>query len=243
MCRRFGYRNDLVLPANVRAAWGRRRARSPQQAVLAKQSEAVHSLPPYRCLPVQPRNQWRLPRCVPKPRVKEVPRMFARGSCTCHQLRQILLGLVVIVPALWFGLAVAAQANVNAGSSPVYRLRSLQGYIRRDPTAWLQRTVRVHAVAVQCQGWLVEADSCFDWHPSLVDADDPAALALPFVVAPPSTTLSWLRGLPVTARFVPQPRRIPWGIPTDYALRLRAGPCVVGSASICYQAVLEDVVL
>lgn len=160
-----------------------------------------------------------------------------------RHLSLVTLGLLVMVAPMWLGLAIATQATRSAGSSSVYSLASLQSGLHRDPHAWLQRTVRVQAVAVQCQGWGVEPVSCFDWQPSLVDARDASAPALPLVAAPTSPSLTWLRGLPLIGRYMPQLHAIQWGVSADYMLRIRAIACAGSTPSLCYQVVVLDVAL
>jgi hypothetical protein len=154
-----------------------------------------------------------------------------------------LLGVAVLLVAGWFGFSAAAHMMEEGARTPVYSLANLQEGLRRDPAAWLRRTVRVHAVAVQCPGWGVEPDSCFTWHPALEDAHDPWAPALPLTFVPAARGPSWLRSLPVIAGLLPQSRPIAWYIPADYTLQVQATGCAAGDHAACYDAVLEDAAL
>lgn len=155
----------------------------------------------------------------------------------------LVLGLVTVAAAAVAGLAAVAGATLHPTAPHVYSLASLQRDLARDPAEWLGRPVHVRAVAVQCQGWSRSLDSCFEWQPALIDADDPSADALPIVTAPARPHLAWLRGLAVIGGLLPRPRPIGWGVPPDFTVRLQARACLVGNPSMCYVALIQDVTL
>jgi hypothetical protein len=171
--------------------------------------------------------------------------MVVRCPWAFRQRARVRLGaaVAVIVVAVGLGVAFVAPAIEAEGRSPIYSLASLQVNLQRDPHAWLARTVRVHAVAVQCPGWIIVVDSCLDWQPSLADPHDASGPALSLVAEPASGTLSWLRSLPIIGGLVPQPQPIQWGVPADYTIRLQGPTCGAGDPPTCFVATIQDVAL
>src|SRR5579872_6904527 len=107
--------------------------------------------------------------------------MIVRSLRAFCQMSSLALGLLTVAVALCIGLFLSGQIVLRADRPPVLSLATLQGDLQRDPAAWLGRLVRVRAVAVQCQAWFTEPDSCFQWQPSLIDALDATTSALPLV--------------------------------------------------------------
>lgn len=169
--------------------------------------------------------------------------MLGRSRRTFCPMSPLPLGLLIVAAALCCGLVVTEQMAWHAGRTPVLSLATLQSDLQHNPAAWLGRRVRVHAVAVQCQGWLVDPASCFQWQPALVDARDAAAPALPLVADPAPSAPPWLRSLPIIAGLWPWRRPIQWGTPADYMVRVQVRPCAVGSLITCYTAMLQGVSL
>jgi hypothetical protein len=151
--------------------------------------------------------------------------------------------LVALVTMIGLGVAAAMQSVDDSAGIPVYTVATLRMRLQQNPETLLRRTVRVHAVAVQCLTWLTGPVACFDWQPALVDAGDTTMSTLSLAAGPAPPALAWLRGLPLIGRFAPQPRAIHWGISADYTIRVRAFACAAGSPPPCFQAVLQDVAL
>jgi hypothetical protein len=150
------------------------------------------------------------------------------------------LSLAIIASAV---CAHAWWARIgSAQSEPVYTVAALRAYLERDPSAWVQRTVRVRAIPAMrwCFVWSWPSPSCRLWEPALAGTGASAAAPLPLAWggAPPLPTL--LRRVPVLDLLAPPPQAIRWGAPGIYRVQLHATTCFAPGMSPCYEVMVLD---
>jgi hypothetical protein len=162
----------------------------------------------------------------------------AQDSLMCNLSR---LALSLSIPTLMLLLAAISLARSPAAGTggPVYTVAALQERLARQPSAWIDRTVRVHAVAEPCT---VTADGpgapCVERHPALVDVGkSDAALPLLAGQGPRYALLALARRIPLLRRLMPAPASISWGVAAVYRIELRRSACS-GGAPPCYAALL-----
>jgi hypothetical protein len=149
--------------------------------------------------------------------------------------------IVLSIPSLVLLLVAISLARLPAAGTdgPVYTVAALQERLARQPSAWIDRTARVHAVAEPCT---VTADGpgapCVERHPALVDMGKSDA-ALPLLVAqgPRYPLLALARRIPLLRRLMPAPASISWGVAAVYRIELRRSACSGGTPP-CYSGLL-----
>jgi hypothetical protein len=147
-----------------------------------------------------------------------------------------LLGL-----ALASGLAaVALRRPLDHG--PVYTLAQVQAQLKRQPGAWVGRTVRVRGVATKCFMLLEHGYfRCLPLlQPHLSDPDLEVASEPLLAWAAPDPLLAFVRRVPLLGGPLPAPQAVDWWEVATYRVELRAiadGPCGAGT---CYVAVVLD---
>jgi hypothetical protein len=155
------------------------------------------------------------------------------------QRRLPLVGLFALV--LFTGLVLAALGS-RPHQEPVYGVSALRAHLEQDPAAWLNRPLRIRAVAERCAAWVgTPGTPCLDAQPTFLDAqaaDSASYLRLGW--ASPSSLRAVLRRLPAIGRLIPAAPPIRWGIPAVYNAELvalfPAGPSIPGD----YEALLLD---
>lgn len=151
----------------------------------------------------------------------------------------ILLGVAA-------GLAVGLGAMIvverpNGGA--VYSLAALQAGLAREPRDWVNRIVRVRAVATGCTAWAgsVHLSPCIDEAAGLYDAGSmDTSTYTPVADGAPDPWLSLLRRLPLLGSLAPPAQRLRRGAPATYRVRLRVAPTGLCADGICVTAVLLD---
>jgi hypothetical protein len=110
-----------------------------------------------------------------------------------HRPSRFRLGLTCMLAA---GMAVAllalaatavAQVAGQTVGGPVYAVPAFRTHLAQDPDAWVDRPLRVQAIASVCTAWLEAARGrpCMHRGSALTDPGAPAdAGALPVVIAP-----------------------------------------------------------
>jgi hypothetical protein len=146
---------------------------------------------------------------------------------------------------------------------PVYSVAALRSHLRRDPTAWSDRLVRVRGVPGVCGAWAAaQPGSCMLWYPVLVDVGAvprPAPYrtvrvagsavitlapvdSLPLVQRAASHWHTFLRHFPVLDRLTSAPQTVRWGVPGIYQVRLEPMGCDAGATPPCFAAVVVNAV-
>jgi hypothetical protein len=140
------------------------------------------------------------------------------------------------------GLAGTQLAGHSPSSGAVYTVAEVRERLDREPSTWLQRTVRVRAVA-QMQTVLMSTSgaSTSVRVPALMDPG--ARPTAPWLLLAPgarSRDREFLRGLPLLRGLVAPPQTPAWGTPTVYDVTLQRTTCLVPQAQPCYEADLVD---
>jgi hypothetical protein len=152
----------------------------------------------------------------------------------------LALGLATLAGA---GCARAWWARIGtARTEPVYTVAALRAYLKRDLSAWVQRTVRVRAIPALrwCFVWTTPSPSCQLWEPALVGAGTDAHGALPLAWGGAPPVLAYLRQLPVLDALAPPPQGIWWGTPGIYRVHLHATTCFAPGLAPCFAVAVLD---
>jgi hypothetical protein len=160
--------------------------------------------------------------------------------------------LVVLAALGSLAVACVILAVVpHAGQEPVYSVAALSADLRREPAAWVGRTVRVRAIAevcTVCGGWQPVqpsgpgTDTAAPLPPTLLKSAEGtgATAAIPIVIAPGSPPPAFLRQIPLLDRLVAAPHTVQWSVVAVYRVQLCAAGCAAGLPPQCYAAVLLD---
>jgi hypothetical protein len=148
------------------------------------------------------------------------------------------------------GLALGAALTGAVASSspdhdPVYTVAALQMHLAQEPAAWVNRTLRVRAIANAdgCATWDTgERPTCLEWQALIFDPGAEAnAHPLPLARGPVPLLLAALRRAPFLKRLAPAQQVVHWEAVATYRIQLRAASCRPGGASPCaYAALLLD---
>jgi hypothetical protein len=161
-----------------------------------------------------------------------------RGGRTSRRAR----GMVTAVAALALaGSALAWWAHTGSyPREPVYTVAALRAHLERNPHAWLQRTVRVHAIPVLrwCFVWTTPGPNCQLWEPALVSTGPNTGLPLPLTWGSTPRELTFLRHVPLLGALVSPPQTILWAAPSIYRVRLQTTSCFSPGLTACYQAIV-----
>jgi hypothetical protein len=156
--------------------------------------------------------------------------------------------LFLLFGALSLALGAALVGGIASSlpeRGPVYAVAALQTHLAHEPAAWVNRTVRVRAIANAdgCSRWSsAERPTCLEWQALLFDPGaDAKARPLPLARGPVSPLLVALRRAPFLSRLAPSPQKVVWDATATYRIRLRAVPCRPGGSAPCgYAALLLD---
>jgi hypothetical protein len=127
----------------------------------------------------------------------------------------------------------------------VYTVAALQTHLTHEPAAWVNRTVRVRAIANAdgCARWSsAERPTCLEWQALLFDPRLEANVRpLPLARGSVPPLLVALRRAPFLSQLAPSPQTVVWDTAATYRIRLRAVPCRPGGRATCgYAALLLD---
>lgn len=150
----------------------------------------------------------------------------------------------VIALLLVLGAVVIAQAVDRPADGPVYPVAALRAHLARDPGVWVDRPLRVRAIAIDlCAAWtgMAHIPSCLNRQPALIDPGAPMGMeALPLASGPVPPPVAFLRRLPLIGQVAPAPQRPRWDTIAVYRIELRAVPCGAAEQPLCYEALLLD---
>jgi hypothetical protein len=151
-----------------------------------------------------------------------------------------VLAAGMIVALLALSALVLAQAAVRTASGPVYTVAALRTHLAQDPEAWVDRPLRVRAIAGACAAWLglPHDGPCLHWQPELIDPQD-VGDALPLVSGPVPPPVAFLRRLPLIGDIAPAPQHPHWDGMDVYRVQLHALSCGMHQPP-CYEALLLD---
>lgn len=166
------------------------------------------------------------------------PLRFHRGVASA-----LAAGMIIALLAVGI-LAMVQVARWSAGG-PVYTVAALRAHLARDPDAWVDRPLRVRAVAGICTVWTAwpgvgRAGPCMNWQPSLIDPHDDVE-ALPLASGPVPPLIAFLRRLPLPGYTAPAPQQPRWDALGVYRIQLHAFSCS-SLLPPCYEALLLDAV-
>lgn len=184
--------------------------------------------------------------------------MSLQHHSPCRQ-RRLVFALVFVVLAP-LSVILLARAADQATSSPVYTVAALRADLARQPAAWLDRPLRVRAIArrpfrgqarplrvlqiaAACSEALApaQASPCLLLQPDLIDpgAQDDAS-ALPLTPGPLSPLVALLHRVPFIDAVAPMSQEPRWGALAVYRIELHALPCSSAPQSCAYEALLLD---
>jgi hypothetical protein len=156
-------------------------------------------------------------------------------------LRRLGLALPLVAGiALLFlvlGSVAILQVADRTGDGPVYTVAALRAHLAHDPAAWLDRPLRVRAMASVCTAWnaATHVRPCQTWGPTLTDPGGAyGAEALPVVAAPAPPLVSFLRRLPLIGSVAPAPQQPRWDSLDTYQIQLHAVVCDLKALRPCY---------
>ena len=157
------------------------------------------------------------------------------------RLAFLLAASAVVLLWVLSALEAARSAGQRSGG-PVYTVAALRAHLAEHPEAWVDRPLRVRALADICSDWYVWAAGvtiCIATQPVLADLDgDGQPLPLAWGSAPPLAEV--LRRLPLLKAVMPAPQEVRWDTHAVYRIRLREVPTPSCSHPPCYEAVLVD---
>ncbi|HWE64278.1 MAG TPA: hypothetical protein VHB98_21410 [Chloroflexota bacterium] len=152
-----------------------------------------------------------------------------------------LLGMILLLLVL--GAMMLAQVTSRMRGGPIYTVAALRAHLAQDPAAWMDRPLRVRAIAAICRAWLslAHASPCVNWQLALTDpgADD-GAEALPLASGPVPPLVELLRRLPLIRIVAPAPQQPRWDAIAVYRIQLHALACGPAQQPPCYEALLLD---
>jgi hypothetical protein len=161
-----------------------------------------------------------------------------------HPTRFLTAGALVLA-----GCAALAMMRPTS-QDPVYSVSTLRADLRRDPEAWVGRTVRVRAIAQVCEvcggqqvrlpGTGTDAAGSLPLMLLMPAEATGGAEPLPLVIAPGSPRLEFLRHVPLLDHLVPAPQTIQWAVVAVYRVQLRVAICAAGVPPPCYATVVLD---
>jgi hypothetical protein len=152
--------------------------------------------------------------------------------------------LVAILLAGTIALAARGLAGLATGAQPVYPVAAVEAGMRRDPSAWIGRTVLIRGVVLGrfldpgCSRPTCPGTGAYSLAPSLSAAGMTPAL-LPLVPGSAGAWLAALRHIPVLRRFLPRPRAVQLFKEATYRVHLQEGHQACG-ARACMDAILVD---
>jgi hypothetical protein len=138
---------------------------------------------------------------------------------------------------LVLGTVAILQVADQTGGGPVYTVAALRTHLAHDPAAWLDRPLRVRAIASGCTAWdkAAHVRSCLTWGPALTDPGGAyGAEALPVVAAPAPPLVSFFRRLPLIGEVAPAPQQPRWDSLGTYYIQLHAVACDLKAQRLCY---------
>jgi hypothetical protein len=147
----------------------------------------------------------------------------------------LVAGIALLLLVLGSG-AILQVTDQRAGG-PLYTVAALRAHLAHDPAAWLDRPLRVQAVASVCTTWDEAAHGrpCLTWGPALTDPGvTDGAGALPVVAAPAPPLVSFLRRLPLIGSVLPAPQQPRWDSLGTYHIQLHAVACDQTAQQSCY---------
>jgi hypothetical protein len=158
---------------------------------------------------------------------------------------RILIPLAMLTLAALLAMYITFLADElrPVRNGPVYTVTALRAHLAREPDSWLNRPLRVHALAGVCIRWMVsQGPPCVDWLPALADPGAPAASgSIPLEQRVISPLATFLRRLPLAGWFVPSPKTVSWGMVGIFDIQLRRSSCDLSGTPGCYEALLLDV--
>ena len=159
--------------------------------------------------------------------------------------RALLLKLSVPAVLLVLGVIAFAHVSGRTAAGPVYTVAALRAHLEEDQATWVDRPLRVRAIARACAAYLrsVPSGPCQNWLPVLTDpaaADGTEPLPLPLAHGPVPPLVALLRRLPFVGQVAPAPQRPLWDALKVHHIQLHAvpsgPPCQLG----CYEALLLE---
>jgi hypothetical protein len=150
-----------------------------------------------------------------------------------------LLNVLLAVGSLLIVIG-SIRAGHAADRTPVYTVAALRTHLAQDPEAWVNRPLRVRALAEICSTWLgsVAASPCIDTQPVLADPA-PTGVSLPLAWGSAPPVVAFLRRLPLLSAVVPAAQAPRWGALAVYRVQVRALTCGPAQPP-CYEALLLD---
>jgi hypothetical protein len=166
--------------------------------------------------------------------------LIARRRTVGTLLRLLAMSLVLLAGAV--GFHVWWEQSGGSRGVPIYSLAALRANLESDPTNWLGRTARVHAIPVLqwCFVWTVPSPRCALQEPALVSpkTNTDAPLPLAWGSAPP--LLAFLRQVPLLGAVAPPPQVIQWARPGIYRVQVLVASCFAVGMGPCYKATVLD---
>jgi hypothetical protein len=147
----------------------------------------------------------------------------------------LVAGIVLLLLVL--GTVAILQVADQTGGGPVYTVAALRAHLAHDPAAWLDRPLRVRAMASVCPAWdeAAHGSPCQTWVPALSDPSvTDGAEALPVVATPASPLVAFLRRLPLIGSVLPAPQQPRWDSLGTYQIQLHAVACDLKAQQSCY---------
>jgi hypothetical protein len=146
-----------------------------------------------------------------------------------------------------------AHAADSTAASPVYTVAVLRAYLARQPEAWLDRPLRVRAIAHRPLRVRQVADACSAWtgpertspcmklQPEITDPSTATGTAaLPLAPGPVPSLVAVLRRLPLIGTIAPLPQEPHWDALAVYRIELHALWCGPAQPPCAYEALLLD---
>jgi hypothetical protein len=151
-----------------------------------------------------------------------------------------MLAAGMTVALLALGALVLVQAAGPQTGGPVYTVAALRAHLAQEPQAWVDRPLRVRALAGACTAWLEmpHEGPCLHWQPELMDPQDEGEV-LPLVSGPIPPPVAFLRRLPLIGDIAPGPQFPRWDGVDVYRVQVHALSCGIHLPP-CYEALLLD---
>ena len=157
-------------------------------------------------------------------------------------LPRALFGVVTAVClALLLSIVISAVGRPSSGT--IYSLAAVQAGLARDPDVWVNRTVRVRAIATGCMAPAGPAriSPCAEVAGGLYGVGATNTISYtPVTDGPSDPWLSFLRRLPLLGSLAPPAQRLDWGVTGAYRVRFRLAPTGLCGGGACVNAVLLD---
>jgi hypothetical protein len=159
-------------------------------------------------------------------------------------MKQALFLLVGTLGLALGAALVGVMASNLPDRDPVYTVAALQTHLAQEPATWVNRTVRVQAIANAdgCAIWGTgERPTCSEWQALLFDPRAASARPLALVRGRVPRLLAILRRIPFLSGLAAAPQVVNWEAVATYRVQLRTIFCHTGSTPLCgYAALLLD---